>query len=109
MPEVINPIFTKDFPPLGRDLLDTDIIVIAVAGNPITYISTVGALRTAIGGIPVAGNFDSDGNFDASLYGIPDSPIFQVYQGGVSVSASFDNTSQIISGGTPGAFTAKFI
>lgn len=44
---VIDGIYTKDFPDLGRALLGTDIIVIAEAGNPITYKSTVSALITA--------------------------------------------------------------
>jgi hypothetical protein len=39
-------IYTKDFPTLGRDLLDSDIIVVAIAGNVVTYRSTVGAMRS---------------------------------------------------------------
>lgn len=38
-------IYTKDFPALGRALVDSDIIVVAQAGNAITYRSTVGALN----------------------------------------------------------------
>lgn len=38
-------IYTKDFPALGRALVDTDIIVVAETGNAITYRSTVGALN----------------------------------------------------------------
>jgi hypothetical protein len=41
-------IYTKDFPALGRDLLDSDLIVVAIAGNAVTYRSTVGAIRSAL-------------------------------------------------------------
>lgn len=41
-------IYTKDFPPIGRALLDTDIIVVAIAGDVVTYKSTVAALATKL-------------------------------------------------------------
>lgn len=41
-------IYTKDFPPIGRALLDTDIIVVAIAGDPVTYRSTVSEIRTSL-------------------------------------------------------------
>lgn len=44
---IINGIYTKDFPALGRDLLETDIIVIAITGDAVTYRSTVSAIRDA--------------------------------------------------------------
>lgn len=44
---IINGIYTKDFPDLGRALLASDIIIIAVAGDPITYRSTVSELTTS--------------------------------------------------------------
>lgn len=34
---VINGIYTKDFPNLGRALLDSDLLVIAVVGDDVTY------------------------------------------------------------------------
>lgn len=40
-------IYTKDFPALGRALVDTDLIVVAETGDQITYRSTVGAIRSA--------------------------------------------------------------
>lgn len=46
MPPIINPIFTKDFPDLGRAILDTDLIVVAVPGDQITYKTTASELRT---------------------------------------------------------------
>lgn len=59
-------------------------------------------------GVPVAGSFDGSGNFDASSFGISDYPTFQVYQSGESIPATYNNTTKIISGGTPGAFVATF-
>lgn len=104
---IINGIFTKDFPDLGRDVLDTDLVVIAIAGNQITYKTTVGALRDGLS-VVVTDSFDGDGNYDATGDGLPDYPTFQVYQSGESILATYNNTTKIISGGTPGAFVATF-
>lgn len=48
-PIIINGIFTKDFPALGRGILGTDIIVVAVPGDDITYRSTAADLKTYLG------------------------------------------------------------
>lgn len=44
---VINGIYTKDFPDLGRALLETDILVVAVTGDEVTYKIQVSDLRDA--------------------------------------------------------------
>ena len=38
-------IYTKDFPAIGRALVDTDIVVVDIPGDQVTYRSTVGALN----------------------------------------------------------------
>jgi hypothetical protein len=45
---IINGIYTKDFPPLGRDGLGTDLIPVAIAGNPITYKATLSELLATV-------------------------------------------------------------
>lgn len=37
---IINGIYTKDFPDLGRDILPTDLIIMAVVGDDVTYKTT---------------------------------------------------------------------
>jgi len=44
---VINGVYTKDFPALGRAPIDTDIIPIAQVANQITYKSTIGEIFNA--------------------------------------------------------------
>jgi hypothetical protein len=44
---VINGVYTKDFPALGRAPIDTDIIPIAEVANQITYKTTIGAIFNA--------------------------------------------------------------
>lgn len=39
-------IYTKDFPLYGSTITDSTIIVVAETGNPITYRTTVGTLRS---------------------------------------------------------------
>jgi hypothetical protein len=102
-------IYTKDFPDIGRALLDTDIVVVAIAGDNVTYRSTVGAVRTALK-VTITNTSDSNGEYDASGDGVPDFPVFTVYEGANTIPASYDNTTKIISGLNPStAFTAKFI
>lgn len=102
-------IYTKDFPLLGRDPIDSDIVVIAIAGNPITYQSTVGDLRSTLK-VTITSVSDSNGEYDASADNLPDFPVFTVYEGSNTIPASYNNTTKIISGLNPStAFTAKFI
>lgn len=68
-----------------------------------------GSFDIGTGGITITDTFDGDGNYDASGDGIGAFPVYQVYQDGVSISATYNDTTKQISGGTPGAFTAKFI
>lgn len=106
---IINGIYTKDFPDLGRAVLSTDIVIIAIAGDPITYKTTTEALRTFLGKT-VTGTSDSSGNYNASGDGLPAFPIYSVYEGANMVPASYNNTTKIISGlNTLTAFTAKFL
>jgi hypothetical protein len=44
---VINGVYTKDFPALGRAPIDTDIIPIAEVANQITFKTTIGAIFNA--------------------------------------------------------------
>ena len=44
---VINGVYTKDFPALGRAPIDTDIIPIAELANQITYKTTIGEIFNA--------------------------------------------------------------
>lgn len=102
-------IYTKDFPLLGRDPLDTDIIVIGIPADQITYQTTVGDLRSALK-VTITSVSDSNGEYDASGDNLPDFPTFTVYEGANTIPASYDNTTKIISGLNPStAFTAKFI
>lgn len=109
---IINGIFTKDFPDLGRDLLDSDIIVIAVAGNDITYKSTVGALRSIIG-TPISGTSDSDGNFDVSGFSPSSTPVaWSAFDNatGQDIPVSYNKDTMIMSGfGASQAFTGRIV
>lgn len=106
---VINPIFTKDFPDLGRALLDTDIIVVAVPGDQITYKTTVAALKTSLA-VVVTGVSDSSGEYDASGDGIHSNPQVTIYDvNGETSPATYDKTTQTIKFLNPSeAFTAVF-
>lgn len=107
---IINGIFTKDFPDLGRDLLDSDIIVIAVAGNEITYKSTVGALRTAVGRTFTV-TLDGSGEYDFTSEGIREFPVVTIYDsGGNTATYYYNNTTKKITGGVAGeSITVTFI
>ena len=102
-------IYTKDFPIFPGTLSDSTIIVVAETGNNVTYRSTIGGLRSTLK-ITIADTSDANGEYDASGDGLPDFPIFQVYEGENTIPASYNNTTKIISGLNPStAFTAKFI
>lgn len=45
---VIDGIYTKDFPDLGRALLTTDLVPIAVTGDNVTYKVTIADIETAV-------------------------------------------------------------
>ena len=104
---IINGIYTKDFPDIGRDLLDTDIIPVAVAGNPITYITTIGDVRA----LPpaVTGTSSGSGTLDTtSIGGTP--RLVAVYEGNTLIRPEFDKSTLILSGMNPGvSITAYFL
>lgn len=104
---IVNGIYTKDFPDLGRDLLDTDLIVVAVVGDNVTYKTTVSALLPPV----VTGTFDGSGEYDASGDNIREFPVYQVYNStGYPIPVDYDNANKKLTGGTPSeAFTARFI
>jgi hypothetical protein len=52
---VINGVYTKDFPALGRAPIDTDIIPIAEVANQITFKSTLGEIFNAACFVPYTG------------------------------------------------------
>lgn len=99
-------IYTKDFPDLGRALLDTDIVVIAEAGNPITYRSTVGALKTNLDKT-ITFTSDSNGEYDFNSYiggdPLPATPALKtLYAGDYSQPmGDFNLTTRIMSGLQP--------
>lgn len=94
MPIIINPIFTKDFPPLGRDLLDSDIIVIAVPGDQITYRSTVGDLRSSLS-ITFTGETDTNGQITATT---GTDRLIAVYEGDNLVRPEYNRSTKVLSG-----------
>jgi hypothetical protein len=105
MPPIINPIYTKDFPDLGRALLDTDIVVIAIAGDPITYRSTVGAVRSALV-IEFTGEA-TDGTITATS---GTDRLVSCYEGNELVYPNYNKSTKLLSGFNPGAtITAYFI
>lgn len=102
-------IYTKDFPAIGRALLPTDLIVIGVPGNPVSYIDTLANVRDFFK-VTITDTSDVNGEYDASGDSLPDFPVFTVYEGANTIPASYNNTTKIISGLNPStAFTAKFI
>ncbi len=101
-------IYTKDFPSIGRALLDTDILVVAVVGETITYQTTVGALRTALK-ISITAISDASGEYDLSATAATDTLVC-VYEGDNTVPASYNKSTKILSGlNASTTFTAKFI
>ena len=110
MPVVINPIYTRNFPELGRALLDTDIIVIAVTGDDVTYRSTVSAMRTAVGRT-FSVSLDSSGEYDFTSKSIREFPCVTIYDSSGNTAPYFyNNTTKKITGGVPSeAITVTFI
>jgi hypothetical protein len=102
---IINGIYTKDFPAIGRALLDTDIVVIAIAGDPITYRSTVGAVRTALV-IEFTGEA-TDGTITATT---GTDRLICCYEADELVNPNYNKSTKLLSGFNPGAIiTAYFI
>lgn len=101
-------IYTKDFPDIGRALLETDLLVIGVVGDVVTYKSTVAGLRTALK-ISITAVSDSNGEYDLSATAATDTLIC-VYEGDNTVPASYNKSTKILSGlNASVTFTAKFI
>ena len=104
---IINGIYTKDFPDIGRDLLDTDIIPVAVAGNPITYKTTIEDIRA----LPpaVTGTSSGSGTLDTTSIG-GTHRLIAVYEGDVLVHPEFNKSTLVISGLNTGvSITAYFL
>lgn len=102
MPTVINPIFTKDFPPLGRALLDTDIIIIAIPGDQITYRSTVGDLLDHIQPAPISITLDGSGE-SAAQTSVRDFAVVTIYDSsGNTAPYYWNNTTKKVTNGIPG-------
>jgi len=107
---IINGIYTKDFPPLGRALLDTDIMVVAVAGDPVTYRDVYGSLRALLGRT-FSVSLDSSGEYDFTLDNIREFPAVTIYDASGNTAPYFyNNTTKKITGGVPDeAITVTFI
>lgn len=107
---VIDGILTRNFPELGRDLSDSDIIVIAVSNSDITYRSTVGALRTVISRT-FAVTLDSSGEYDFTSQNIREFPDVTIYDSmGNTAPYYYNNTTKKITSGTPmESITVTFI
>jgi len=110
MPPIINPIYTKDFPELGRALLDTDIMVVAVAGDPITYRDVYGSLRALLGRT-FSVSLNSLGEYDFTSQSIREFPCVTIYDSSGNTAPYFyNNTTKKITGGVPSeAITVTFI
>jgi hypothetical protein len=107
MPPIINPIYTKDFPPIGRALLDTDIVVVAITGDNVTYRSTVGAVRTALA-ITFTGTASDPGGDITATTGTD--RLICCYEGDDLVYPLYNKSTKLLSGFNPGAtITAYFI
>lgn len=99
---VINPIFTKDFPDLGRDLIPTDIIVIAIPGDQITYKTTVAELRSFVNPDPIAITLDSNGESSAQT-SVRDFAVVTIYDSnGNTAPYYWNNTTKKVTNGNPG-------
>ena len=107
---IINGIYTKDFPAIGRDLLDTDIIIVAIAGDPVTYRSTVAAIRTRLSRT-FSVSLDSSGEYDFTANSIREFPVVTIYDASGNTAPYFyNNTTKKITGGVPSeAITVTFI
>lgn len=102
---VIDGIYTKDFPDLGRAILSTDLIVVAIPGDNVTYKTTFEEVK----GLLITGTFDGSGEYDASGDGIRQYPVVTVYDStGMQQPVQYDNANQKLVGGS-GTFTARFI
>jgi len=110
MPVVINPIYTRNFPELGRALLDTDIMVVAVAGDPVTYRDVYGSLRDLLGRT-FSVSLDSSGEYDFTANSIREFPCVTIYDSSGNTAPYFyNNTTKKITGGVPSeAITVTFI
>lgn len=110
MPVIINPIYTKDFPPLGRALLDTDIIVVAITGDPVTYRSTAGAIRTLLSRTFTV-QLDSSGEYNFTSDNIREFPVVTIYDSSGNTAPYFYNniTKKITGGSEDEIITVTFI
>ena len=102
---IINGIYTRNFPDIGRDLLDTDIIVVAVSSSDITYRSTVGDLRSQL--IIEFTGTATDGTITATT---GTARLIAAYEGNDLVYPLYNKSTKLLSGFNPGAtITAYFI
>jgi len=80
-------IYTKDFPSLGRDGLGTDLIPVAISGNPITYKTTLSELLATISPALSFGTFGATPNAQGGSYSagvITLQPASATHPGGVT-------------------------
>lgn len=103
---IINGIYTKDFPDLGRDVTDTDLLIIAVVGDNVTYKTT---LEDAFPIRPIT--LDSSGEYDCTAFGLREFPSVTIYDSsGNTAPYYYNNTTKKITNGNPGeAINVRFI
>ena len=107
---VINGIYTKDFPNLGRNVASTDLFVIAVPGDNVTYTASKTQLVAGLS-VTVSTTSTSDGEYDTTALSIRANPVITIYDlSGVTSPATYNNTTKIISGLNPSeAFKFTYI
>jgi len=102
MPVVINPIYTRNFPELGRALLGTDIIVIAVTGDDVTYRGTVDDLLDYLKPAPISITLDGSGESTAQT-AVRDFAVVTIYDSsGNTAPYYWNNTTKKVTNGVPG-------
>lgn len=103
-------IYTKDFPAFPGTLSDSTIIVVAEAGNAVTYRSTICALKSAIARTFTVA-LDASGEYDFTADSIREYPCVTIYDSSGNTAPYFyNNTTKKITGGVPSeAITVTFI
>jgi hypothetical protein len=103
---IINGIFTKDFPLLGRPLLPTDLLVVAVPGDEVTYITPYSEIVDFLV-IEFTGTTDVNGEITATT---GTARLIAVYEGDNLVQPGYNKSTKLLSFLNPSTLiTAYFI
>lgn len=108
---VVDGIYTKDFPDLGRVLADTDLLIIAVPSDNVTYKRTWGEIKSEAQGRLFAISLNASGEYDFTADNIRAFPSVTIYDSTGNITNYFyNNTTKKITGGTPSeAINVRFI